>query len=528
MPTRTPLEALLDLAADVMGHDRRTLPADAAGSPFITLGGTLEQAMRLQARAEERLRLGLDLSLLLGPVPLADALARAVPAPAAAPGQRPAPRRRPALPQQRAALAARPGLAGYRVLSAELTGRLDLSALRTALAALGERHEGLRTVFAPSPTGPVRHVLAACPVPLLTQPHPAPGGDPVAAAHARLAQDVAGPAGPGPADRAGRPPLAFVLTPLAADRVLLSFLYHEAVADVWSAALVWQELLADYGRAVDGHAPVRTPAPGPDAAAQRADPASPPAARPEPAAERAARPRDVPGVPPLAGGAGPAAVDFRGERLPFGLGAGLRDGVDATARRAGVPHSTVVLAAWVLALSRRTGHERLLIGTELPRRPTAALLRTVAPYAAVLPVRCELEPTTDYFLRGLACAYSEALAYADAGPAGPAQVTFAAHDELLPTRIRAGGITARFHHGHLGGVTAHAALTLLRWRERPLLALDFATSSLERSDAVGLAVGTRTALRALALSRPWTPVDDLLPPPAPARTTGTALPLHGR
>src|SRR5690242_20864643 len=43
MLTPTPLEELLDLAADVIGCDRRTLPAGAAGSPFITLGGSLAQ-----------------------------------------------------------------------------------------------------------------------------------------------------------------------------------------------------------------------------------------------------------------------------------------------------------------------------------------------------------------------------------------------------------------------------------------------------------------------------------------------------
>ncbi|MER5411190.1 hypothetical protein ABT051_42185, partial [Streptomyces sp. NPDC002769] len=72
MLTPTPLEELLDLAADVIGCDRRGLPAGAAGSPFITLGGGLGQAVRLQARAEQQLGLAVDLAQLLGPAPLAD------------------------------------------------------------------------------------------------------------------------------------------------------------------------------------------------------------------------------------------------------------------------------------------------------------------------------------------------------------------------------------------------------------------------------------------------------------------------
>lgn len=86
MLTPTPLEELLDLAADVIGCDRRALPAGAAGSPFITLGGGLAQAVRLQARAGRQLGLAVDLAQLLGPAPLADVLARAVPVPAVVPG----------------------------------------------------------------------------------------------------------------------------------------------------------------------------------------------------------------------------------------------------------------------------------------------------------------------------------------------------------------------------------------------------------------------------------------------------------
>ncbi|MFE0511117.1 condensation domain-containing protein [Streptomyces sp. NPDC058964] len=532
---RTPLEALLDLAADVMGHDPGALPAEAAGSPFITLGGSLEQAMRLQARADEQLRLSLDLALLLGPAPLAEVLALAVPVPAVPTEQRMGPWRRPALPEQRTALApGRPARAAYRVLSAEVFGPLDPAALRTALDALGARHEGLRTVFTPSATGPVRRVLADCPVPLVTLERvvPGPGQDAVAAVHARLAADVEELAG-----RPGRPPLAFVLTPLGPGRRLLSFLHHEAVADAWSAALVWQELLADYGR-TPARAPARTAAPGPDTVARRAETLRRSGALRALTAERAGQLRDVPAQVTPVGPGRHEVFDFRGERLPFGIDEELRDAVEATARRAGVPHSTVVLAAWALVLGRRAGVDRLLVGTEMPLRPTAALLRTVAPCTATLPLCCEVEPTTDYFLRGLACAFSEALAYAevDAGwltrelglpedpsrPA-PARVTFAAHDELLPTSVRAGGLTVRFHHGHLGGATADAALTVLRWRERPLLALDFATSVLHRSEAVRLAAELRTTLRALAHSHPWTLVDDLLPPLAAGGARATAL-----
>ncbi|MEU7553037.1 condensation domain-containing protein [Streptomyces sp. NPDC044571] len=529
MQTPTPLEELLDLAADALGRDRRTLHAAAAGSPFVTLGGGLGQAMRLQGRAGERLGLALDLSGLMGPAPLADVLARALPVP---PAPRPLPLPEPSaaqdlLPSQLAALTAQPytgAAAVHRMLSAELAGPLDMAALRTALSALGARHEGLRTAFASSARGPVRRVLDDWTVPLMSTPQAYEGEEAVSAVQSRIAADVDRLVG-----HPGRPPLAFVLTRLAADRHLLAFLYHDAVADAWSAALVWRELLADYARAVRRRPLDLAPAPGPDAVAARAAALDRSGALRALTAERVGRLREFPEVVDLAAPARrPAVFDFRGERLLFGLDARLRDAVDATAARAGVPHTAVVLGAWALAVGRRAGREWLLVGAEMPRRPTAALLRTVAPCTVRVPVCCELEGGTDYFLRGIACAFSEGLRYADLDPAALArelgvrgdrsrtaltQVAFAAHDELLPARLEAGPLTARFHHGHLGGATADAELAVLGWREEPLLSLEFASSVLTRAEAAGLAQEVAAALEALAAAGPAAAVEDLLPAP---------------
>jgi hypothetical protein len=441
-PTPTPLETLLDLAADVMGRDPRALSARAAGSPFIVLGGGLGQALRLQELADERLGLALDLAQLLGPAPLADALARTAP-----PDPAPDPDPDPGAPG---------GL--WRVLSAELTGPLEPRALRTALRAVGARHRGLR------PGGPE--------VPLLSwRIAPGPDGDAVGAAHARLAEaeQRAGQRGVGEPG-SGFPAVCFALARVSPERHVLSFVHREAVADSWSAALVWRELLAEYDRAARRRAPAL---PGPRASA--------------------------PGLRP--------------GQLLLGLDRGLRDAAEATARRAGVPHSTVVLAAWALALGRGWGRERVLVGTEVPRRRTAGSGRTVVPGSVVVPVRCVLEGGVDYFLRGVACAFSEGLAGAARDGAGPGpgghRVTFAARDELLPERVGAGALAARFHHGHLGEPDAQAGLLLLRWRQDPQLALEFAATASARGGAVRLGADLLAALRALALAREHTPVEDL-------------------
>ncbi|MET7345873.1 condensation domain-containing protein [Streptomyces sp. NPDC005547] len=502
MPTRTPSEALLDLAADVIGLDARTLAARAAGSPFITLGGTFDRAARLRLRAGEDLGLGVELDQLMGPAPLADVLDRAVPA-TPPPLPRPSSARRPLLPGQRAAFG---DTSAYRVLSAELTGPLDVTALRTVLDALCARHEGLRTVFAPYGGGMVRRVLDRHPGPLAELPRTAPGPDPVAAAHSRLAADPRRFAG-----QPGRPPVSFALAALGPGRHLLSFVHHEAVADGFSAALVWRELLAGYERVVRGLAPGYAAAPGPDA---------------------------VEAAHPGAGCAPGTAPRFRTERLAFALDDSLRDAVDATARRAGVPHSCVLLAAWALVLGRDSGADAVPVGVELPRHPGAAPVGAVAACGARVPVACELEGTTDYFLRGVACAFGEALAGARErgtahalATAPTAPVLFAARDEWLPARTAYGGLTARFHHAHLGAGPTQAALTVLRWRDDPLLCLDFAPAVIERAAAVHLVAEVRHVLGALVRARAWAPVDDLLarsggPGTAPFPAAGTVpLPL---
>lgn len=512
MLTPTPSEALLDLAADVMGLDARTLAPRAAGSPFITLGGTYDRAMRLRLRAGETLGLGLEPHRLMGPAPLADVLDRAVPVPAPSPYLPHRPAWRPLLPGQSAALAAERDAgahAVHRVLSAELTGPLDVPALRTAVDALCARHEGLRTAFAPFGQGPARRVLDRHPAPLVTLRHvsPDPGPEPVAAAQLRLTADLRRLAG-----QPGSPPLAFVLATLGPDRHLLSFVHHEAAADGFSAALVWRELLAGYHRVAHGLPPDRSPAPAPDAVLP------------------AGASQDAPSG--SGGYGGSPDPRFRTKRLRFGLDTALRDAVDRTARRAGVPHSGVLLAAWALVLGRDFGAGAVAVDVELPRHPAASPVRAVAPCAVSVPVLCELEGTTDYFLRGVACAFGEALADAEgfagaqgrgtahalapsapaAAPASaPARVMFAARDEWLPARAAYGPLDVRFHHGHLGAGPAQAALTVLRWREDPLLCLDFAPSVIDHASAVRLVAEVRRTLRALVRARSWAPVDDLLP-----------------
>ncbi len=529
MPTQTPTQQLIHLASDIMGCDRHALRVAAVGSPFVTLGGSLSQAMRLQAKADEQLGLAMDLASLLGPAPLEEVLAAAVPVPAPAAKNGSGRTVREPLPEQRALLAAEEYVGGpavHRILSAELTGPLDLVALRGALRAVVARHEGLRTVFAWSPKGPVRRVPVRGEAHLTVEQADGSGPDAqdaVAIAHARVRQ-----AAPRLLGSPDRPAAAFVLTRFTEQHHVLSFLHHDAVADSWSAALVWRELLADYGNAVECRPIAENPMPSPDVALERATELAASGVLLTLASRRVAQLRDYPVTVQIPTGTPrPATFDHRGERELFTLPEAVRDGCEAVAHRAGVPRTCVLLAAWALTAGGLAGLDRLLIGTEVPRRPTSGLMRTVAPCSATVPVRCSLLGTVDYFLRGIACASSEALEFADVaaqslsqGLGAPrdrsrtplVQIAFSAEDELLPERVTAGGVTAAFHRGHCGGISADAALNVLRWGERPLLGLEYASSVFTRDEALALADRLLGTLAALVAADADAPVDDLARP----------------
>ncbi len=476
----------------------------------------------------------MDLAGLLGPAPLEEVLARAVARPATPPRRTGTARSvRETLPEQRSLLAAEEFTGTgtvHRISGAELSGPLDLPALNRALRALVARHEGLRTVFAWSPKGPVRRVTVRGDIQLQVQESPfEPGLDPVRATHDALRATTGKLIG-----GADRPPVAFVLTRFAEQHHLLSVVYHEAMADQWSVGLVWRELLTDYERAVDGRAPSESPAPSPDAALDRTTEL---ASSGTVMTLTARRIRDLAGYPTTvelpAAGVRPASFDFRGERLTLDLSPALREACDRVALRAGVTRTAVLLGAWALTVGRQAGTEQLLIGVQTPRRPTSGLMRTVAPCSAVTPVRCELLGTVDYFLRGIACSLSEGVEFADVplrslsqglglvpdrARTPLVQIGFAALDEVLPEALSGvGGLDVRFHTGHCGGISADAELTVLHWGETPSLGLTYASSVLGRVEALALLDGLHECLQALLALHENDLLDGLGAPPAPAR-----------
>ncbi|MEV4467339.1 amino acid adenylation domain-containing protein [Micromonospora echinofusca] len=501
------LSAWTPLAARVLGLAPERL-RDAAGTEsFVGLGGTSLQAIALVSLGQRELRAHVDSARLLSALPLARALAGAVAYVDTAP---PVAACRPAelelLPGQRAMLAAHllERDAPYHLMfTLEADGPLDEARTRAALRELTTRHEALRTRFVRDPRQ-ARIVLPAPYEPRLLH-QTLPDDDPVRAVHDLYGRSAARLLRP-----FAQPPVVFVLT-RAGRRDLLTLLVHHTVADGWSIGVLWREfaeLYADAGPA--------GPAPSPDwvcsrLAAQEASGAldgalARVAARLDGAPWTVTLPTDLPPV---------VEADGRGARLRFHLDAATTRAATALARHCRVTVTSVAMAAWALAASRHAGLTDLVLGVPAAGRFEAGMAGIVGLCTRVVPVRCAAGDDVDAqdYVRAVAASLAEAAADADVpfervvsgldvatdpGRNPLAQLGFAAHHELVPDELVAGGRAWRVHEGHCHGAVFDALLYLQSWSDRPRFALEYATSALTAADAGELAESFQAALRELA------------------------------
>ena len=501
--SRTGEPAWLEVAAEVLGEPVPVLRERAGGTSFVQLGGTSLGAATLVALAERRLGRGLDVVALLGPRPLAEVLSAARPLPPADPGPVAAGTgaTRPASASQQAMLLGAEvhgGRAFHLLFTADVRGPQDPDRLVAALARLTRRHEALRSVFVATPDGPRVRVLPEWEPRLLELPLPAPAA--WAALQATLAAD---------SDRLLRPfeqpAVVFAVTPADGGRWALGLLGHHALLDGWSVGLFWRELAEAYGgRLPDGAAP----SPDEFVAAEQ---------HPATAAALAVRVAALRGAPTRleipTDRTRPEVADGRGTRLLVELDAAQRDAAGRVAGACGVTRNAVLLAAWALAVSRRTGTTDLLVGVPGVGRLGERSRAAVGLGSTLVPVRCRVAGSVAGYVTGVAAALAEALdgvrvpveqLAAALGAAGdPArnplvQVGFAAHDELVPARIDAGGLELELHEGHCGGTVFDAIVFVQRWGARPRLALEYAPAALGPAEAAGLAAELGAALTGLA------------------------------
>ncbi|AYN37720.1 hypothetical protein D9753_00460 [Streptomyces dangxiongensis] len=266
------------------------------------------------------------------------------------------------------------GGAYHIVGGVRMSGPVDPDRLRSALTALADRHEALRTGFAPGPDGVPRATVrppAALPLPLLDVTD-ASGFEERGRRAVRAVEEL----GREPFDLAEGPLLRAVLVHAGPDDWYLGMAVHHIAVDGWSLGVLQREL---------GELYLDPDTPGPATAGPL--PAGP---DPDPAAE-AYWARELAGA-----GAVTLPADlplprhlWNGAALPFALApaavARLRN--LAAAHRA-TPYM-VLLAGLTAVLARWTDQRDLVIGTPAARRHRPGTADRVGLFVNTLPLRVD-------------------------------------------------------------------------------------------------------------------------------------------
>ncbi|WP_250523644.1 MULTISPECIES: non-ribosomal peptide synthase/polyketide synthase, partial [unclassified Caballeronia] len=281
-----------------------------------------------------------------------------------------------------------PGQSAYNIpVAVRLNGSLDVPSFETALNALVERHESLRTTFAQYDGQAVQciapHLHIALPVIALD----ALASGAQAAELRRLAQDEATRA----FDLQRGPLLRALLLRVAQDEHVLLFTMHHIVSDGWSTGVLVRELGAGYAAALRNE-PVSLP----PLAVQYADftlwqrdwlagaeldrqtqywrnqlaelaPLNLPADRPR-----------------------PSQMSGRGASVPFAVGAALCERIDALANREGVTPFMLLLAVFQTLLARLSGQNDIAIGSPIANRTHAQTEPLIGLFVNTLVLRADL------------------------------------------------------------------------------------------------------------------------------------------
>ncbi|MCX5418120.1 amino acid adenylation domain-containing protein [Streptomyces sp. NBC_00078] len=221
----------------------------------------------------------------------------------------------------------------------------------------------------------------------------------------------------------------------------------------------------------------------------------------------------------------PARWEAAGGRLTAALGPAATRAWRNLGRTTGTTGTVVLLAAYALALGRRSGATELLVGVPVAGRQDPAVRDVLAPCSQLVPVHCVLDDTatvTEYVV-AVSRALGEAVAASDIPVEDlvPAvgvrhdrrrnplvQFVLAAHDELIPHRVRRGDITLYPHEGHCHGAPFDATLYVQRTGDEPRLALEFAHGALLPEEASDLLAAVERTVEELA-DRPTAPLAEV-------------------
>ncbi|WP_285584914.1 amino acid adenylation domain-containing protein, partial [Actinoallomurus iriomotensis] len=262
----------------------------------------------------------------------------------------------------------------------ELTGRLDVRALRSAAETLLRRHRNLGAAFLQTKSGEPRQIVPTdveLPWQEIDLRGPAETGREAEATRLTTAERTRR------FDLARPPLLRFLVMRIGDERYRLVFTNHHILLDGWSISVLLNELFFLY--AGDGEMP--------EAPSYR-DYLRWVRAQDREAAETAwSEALDGVAEPTLIA---PQAVDrppVLPERVRLDVSAGLTARLSEQARRYGVTANTAIQAAWGLLLSRLTCRDDVVFGAAVAGRPPwlAGAERMVGLFINTLPVRVRID-----------------------------------------------------------------------------------------------------------------------------------------
>ncbi|NHR03870.1 amino acid adenylation domain-containing protein [Chromobacterium haemolyticum] len=272
-----------------------------------------------------------------------------------------------------------------------LRGRLNLAALRAALAGVVRRHEALRTRFELC-DGELRQIVENGDGPeLQEQTLRVAAGESLDAALNRAAEAFARPK----FDLEAAPPLRFALLSIAPDDAALLIALHHSLSDGWSLGVLVREFGELYAAALEQRPP-RLPA----LPIQYGDFAQ--WQRDALAGERfehmlarwKTRLADAPSELELLGdrprGMGAVGRPRRGRFVRFGFSPAETQSLRRLAERAGGTLFMVLLAGYAELLSRYSGQRDLVIGSPIANRQHADLEGLIGCFVNTLALRVDL------------------------------------------------------------------------------------------------------------------------------------------
>ncbi|HSU14721.1 non-ribosomal peptide synthetase [Longimicrobium sp.] len=287
------------------------------------------------------------------------------------------------------------GFAAYNIpLAVRLSGALDASALRRALAGIVRRHEALRTVFATTADGLAQVVNPpADDFDLPLDDFSALPRDAAEAEARRVSEAVAAE----PFDLAAGPMLRGRLARIAPDEHLLALNVHHIAADGWSLGILFGELSKLYEAIVSGR-----PSPLPPLPLQYADFAAWQRARLTDEVRAAqldywrARLDGAPGVLDLpTDRPRPASPSHEGGIVRFTVPATLAARLREAARRHAATPFMVLLAGFDLLLHRLGAGDDLVVGSPVAGRARPETEGLIGFFINTVALRAELrgDPT---------------------------------------------------------------------------------------------------------------------------------------